>query len=67
MPIPPRPIADPNMWGVVRIPFVEDKSCPGDACYELSGQPSQIRLSYFTYRELAGVPLQRVYTPLIAR
>jgi hypothetical protein len=64
---PPATGANAQRWGVVRIPFTEDQDCPGGACYEPSGQPSQIRLSYFTYRELAGVPLDHVFTPMIAR
>jgi hypothetical protein len=64
---PPAGGANAQRWGIVRIPFEENSACPGGACYEPSGQPAQIRQSFFAYRELAGVPTQRFYTPLIRR
>jgi hypothetical protein len=72
------PATGPNaqQWGVVRIPFsdggsVNGATCPGGACYETFGQPSQLRQSYFAYRDLAGLPpinfAYRIYAPLIRR
>lgn len=41
-------------WGVVRIPFTLDSACLGGACYEPYGRPELRRLSFWTYRTLAG-------------
>lgn len=54
-------------WGVVRIPFrapADGESCPGGACYEVSGVPQVYRLAYETYRELAP---ERLHLPLMFR
>lgn len=61
------PATGPNaqQWGIVRIPFTESSACPGGACYVPSGEPSARRLAYFAYRELAGLPVQRVALPLV--
>jgi hypothetical protein len=62
------PASGPNAqhWGVVRIPFTTG-NCPGGACYELNGTPSQLRGSFLAYRELAGIPSNRILAPLIVR
>ncbi|GAB4208060.1 MAG: hypothetical protein OHK0022_37120 [Roseiflexaceae bacterium] len=67
-PAQPRPGVDPQQWGVVHIPFVEGGSvngvpCAGGACYQPSGVPSYARPAFFTYRELAGLPVERVFLP----
>ncbi len=50
------PASGPHVqqWGGVVIPFVEDASCPGSACYDVEGRPAYLRPSFWTYRELAG-------------
>jgi hypothetical protein len=65
-------IADPQRWGVVRIPFtangrVNGVPCAGGACYEPTGRPAEVRPAYFTYRRLAGLPLRQIYLPGMAR
>ncbi len=60
------PIAYPQRWGVVHIPFANG-SCPGGACYQQDGEPSYYRQSYFVYRELAGKPVYRSIMPFIGR
>ncbi len=52
-------------WGVVRIPFTEDATCPGGACYDPTGEPAYRRPAFWTYRELAGLPVTRNYLPLV--
>lgn len=52
-------------WGVVRIPFVENDACPGGACYAIDGRPDLLRASFWAYRELAGLPVERRYLPLV--
>jgi hypothetical protein len=61
------PAAGPNaqLWGIVHIPFAESSACPGGACYAPSGEPSARRPAYFAYRELAGLPNQRLALPLV--
>jgi hypothetical protein len=54
-------------WGVVRIPFTEDAACPGGACYDPTGEPAYRRPAFWTYRELAGLPVTRIYLPLVGR
>jgi hypothetical protein len=66
------PPADPQKWGIVRIPFTEGGSingvpCPGGACYDVDGNPAFYRPSYLAYRELAGLPVYRAFTPLVER
>jgi hypothetical protein len=61
------PVADPQRWGLVRIPFRENPSCSGGACYDLSGKPNLVRPAYFVYRELAGLPVEKTYLAAIAR
>jgi hypothetical protein len=62
------PASGPNAqhWGVVQIPFITG-NCPGGACYELNGTPTQLRGSFLAYRELAGIPSNRILAPLIVR
>jgi hypothetical protein len=50
----------------VRIPFVEG-GCEGGACYDTQGWPAATRPAFFTYRALAGLPIERFYAPLAAR
>jgi hypothetical protein len=57
------PVAYPQRWGVVRIPFEEQPECPGGACYDVGGVPTQYRLAFLTYRELAGLPVYRTMLP----
>jgi hypothetical protein len=67
---PPATGANAQRWGIVRIPFrapASGENCPGGACYEVNGNPEIYRLSYFTYRELAGLPVQRIHLPLTFR
>jgi hypothetical protein len=52
-------------WGVVSIPFVVNSACPGGACYALDGKPDVLRASFWMYRELAGLPVERRYLPLV--
>jgi hypothetical protein len=53
-------------WGMVRIPFTSG-ACTGGACYDPSGQPSQVRATYMVYRELAGLPVYHTQLPLVAK
>jgi hypothetical protein len=67
-----KPVADPQRWGIVRIPFTEGGSvngaaCPGGACYDVNGTPAAYRQSFWVYRELAGLPVYRLFGPLIGR
>lgn len=62
---PPAAGANAQRWGIVHIPFAESSACPGGACYAPSGDPSARRLAYFAYRELAGLPNQRLALPLM--
>jgi hypothetical protein len=55
------PIGDPQRWGLLRIPFRESPTCSGGACYDLSGKPDQVRPAYFAYRELAGLPMHKIF------
>jgi hypothetical protein len=67
---PPATGPSAQRWGIVRIPFrapASGENCPGGACYEVNGNPDLYRLSYFTYRELAGLPVQRIHLPLTFR
>ncbi len=64
---PPASGPDAQLWGIVQIPFTLESRCPGGACYSLSGEPSFRRAAYFAYRELAGLPVQRVALPLVRR
>ena len=64
---PPLSGPDAQLWGIVQIPFTLESRCPGGACYSLSGEPSFRRAAYFAYRELAGLPVQRVALPLVRR
>jgi hypothetical protein len=64
---PPAGGRDAQQWGLVRIPFSEVTGCPGGACYARGGEPTLIRSSFFTLRELAGLPVYRVQLPLVAR
>lgn len=59
---PPASGADAQMWGLVRIPFTTGP-CPGGACYDINGTPETIRPSFFAYRELAGLPVYRIFFP----
>lgn len=56
-----------QQWGIVRIPFTEDATCPGGACYDINGTPTYFRPSYYTYRQLAGLPTSQAHLPLISR
>jgi hypothetical protein len=58
------PIVYPQKWGIVRIPILSDGVCEG-GCYEPSGVPLFYRQSFWTYRELAGLPVYRTYMPTI--
>lgn len=58
---------EPQLWGVVHIPFTISTSCPGGACYAPSGEPEYRRLAYLVYRELAGIPNERIFLPLVSR
>lgn len=61
------PAAGPGAqrWGVVHIPFAENSTCPGGACYVIDGKPDVLRASFWMYRELAGLPVERHYLPLV--
>jgi hypothetical protein len=63
------PASGPNAqrWGIVRIPFTESAVCPGGACYQIEGEPDAHRLTYFVYRELAGLPVERLRLPLVTQ
>jgi hypothetical protein len=63
---PPATGASANRWGVVRIPFTTG-ACPGGACYDVNGKPALYRGSYLAYRELAGIPSERLFMPVAAR
>jgi hypothetical protein len=56
------PATGPNaqQWGIVRIPILSDGGCEG-GCYDPSGKPLFYRQSFWTYRELAGLPVHRTY------
>lgn len=58
---------EPQLWGIVHIPFTISASCPGGACYAPDGEPEYRRLSYLVYRELAGIPNERIMLPLVTR
>jgi hypothetical protein len=64
---PPADGPNAQRWGIVSIPFTISNACPGGACYDVNGEPRSRRLAFFTYRELAGLPVYRVYLPLIGR
>jgi hypothetical protein len=67
---PPESGPQAQRWGIARVPFrvpQPGENCPGGACYELSGTPEVLRLSYYTYRELAGLPVTRIALPLITQ
>jgi hypothetical protein len=64
---PPASGVNAQQWGIVRIPFTDSSSCPGGACYAPNGEPSARRLSFFVYRELAGLPVEHVALPLMRR
>ncbi len=53
-------------WGVVHIPFTENTGCPGSICYAVDGAPQVHYPSYYVYRELAGLPVSRLYLPIIS-
>jgi hypothetical protein len=57
----------PENWGIVRVPFTFSDTCPGGACYDPSGEPEFRRGSYLVYRELAGIPNERLFTPLVGQ
>jgi hypothetical protein len=57
----------PENWGIVRVPFTLSDTCPGGACYDPSGEPEFRRGSYLVYRELAGIPNERLFTPLVGQ
>ncbi|NTV63222.1 MAG: hypothetical protein HGA65_06760 [Oscillochloris sp.] len=63
---PPATGANAQRWGVVRISFTDSAACPGGACYTTSGEPELRRLSFYTYRELAGLPIYRVMLPMVS-
>jgi len=63
---PPASGANAQRWGVVRIPFT-DGACPGGACYAMDGTPAVYRGSYRAYRELAGLPVVRIFIPQARR
>ncbi|MEI7768708.1 MAG: hypothetical protein WCI67_01905 [Chloroflexales bacterium] len=64
---PPASGPDAQRWGIVSIPFTVSATCPGGACYDAAGNPSAVRLAFFTYRELAGLPVYRAELPLVMR
>ncbi|MBX0329262.1 hypothetical protein K2Z83_16430 [Oscillochloris sp. ZM17-4] len=64
---PPADGANAQRWGIVLIPFTASAACPGDACYEVTGEPTSRRLSFLVYRELAGLPVYHVSLPFAAR
>lgn len=63
---PPASGTNAQMWGIVRIHF-DTGSCPGGTCYTPSGEPELVRPAYLTYRELAGLPILRMYLPSVSR
>jgi hypothetical protein len=60
---PPASGANAQRWGIVRIPFTSG-DCPGGACYDMAGTPELYRPSFWAYRDLAGLPVYRVYVPV---
>lgn len=60
---PPADGPEAQMWGLVRIPFTNG-ACEGGACYATNGEPELVRPAYLVYRELAGLPIERIYLPL---
>lgn len=60
---PPDSGPSAQKWGVVHIPFVIG-GCPGGACYDPNGTPTLYRPSFWAYRDLAGLPVYRVYLPI---
>ncbi len=64
---PPLSGPDAQHWGIVRIPFIEDPRCPGGACYDPGGEPAFRRGSYLALRELAGLPVEHRFMPLVGR
>jgi hypothetical protein len=61
------PATGPNaqQWGIVRIEM-PDGNCEG-GCYDPSGKPLFYRQSFWTYRELAGLPVYRFYLSTIGK
>jgi hypothetical protein len=59
------PITYPQKWGIVRIPMLPG-SCEG-GCYDPSGVPVLYRQSFWTYRQLAGLPVYRTYLAQVFR
>ncbi|WP_245860492.1 hypothetical protein [Candidatus Chloroploca asiatica] len=64
---PPAEGPNAQQWGIVHIPFTEDSRCPGGACYVPGGEPAYRRPSFWALRELAGLPVDRIYLPLLRR
>jgi hypothetical protein len=64
---PPATGTNAQMWGIVRIHFEENNACSGGACYRVDGQPEIVRPAFYAYRELAGLPIYRTYTPWVSR
>lgn len=62
---PPASGVNAQRWGLVRIPFTTGP-CPGGECYAVDGVPAERRQAYLTYRELAGLPIQRISLSIIA-
>lgn len=62
---PPANGTNAQKWGVVRIPFTESASCPGGACYDITGEPTVLRPAFWVYRELAGLTVERRYLPIV--
>jgi hypothetical protein len=56
---PPATGPSAQQWGIVRIPIL-DGNCEG-GCYDSSGKPLFYRQAFWTYRELAGLPVYRTY------
>jgi hypothetical protein len=61
------PATGPNaqQWGIVRIAMPEG-NCEG-GCYDPSGQPMFYRQSFWTYREMARLPVYRFYLSTIGK
>jgi hypothetical protein len=61
------PATGPNaqQWGIVRI-AMPGGNCEG-GCYDPSGKPLFYRQSFWTYRELAGLPVYRTYLSTISQ
>ncbi len=51
---PPASGPGAQKWGSVVIPFSEQATCPGGACYDVQGRPVLLRPSFWAYREIAG-------------